>query len=167
MRIVSLKEFMTLPPGTIFEQYDVGGTDAGAVMIKNSVGTIQADTGSCDWDETQLAGSINLLGDEFPCGMGGFDHLERSPLHSVPMYVDVCGRNGLYPHVDDTSIKFVIYEQGDVLKMIASLINAAVLTGAPVEAPTLRKDEDESLGAVSLSDTLAALVQLIPTLKKP
>ena len=79
MRIVSLKEFMTLPAGTVYEQItdrssSALSSDTGALMIKGSAGSI-SERKQCDWNECPLAGTHNLLSENLPGGMDGYLYL--------------------------------------------------------------------------------------------
>ncbi|MES2201120.1 MAG: hypothetical protein V4498_02600 [candidate division FCPU426 bacterium] len=109
MRIVNLKEFLTMPSGTVYSKYEPCAF--GPINVKgDSIGEIDFYT----WD---LAGSIKADGtDEF------VERLHRAEKSGEDLETDFDqeGRDGMFQ--DDQL--FAVYSKEDVSKMIARLEGA-------------------------------------------
>ena len=114
MRVVNRSEFMMLPIGTIFSEWD--GSECIGMKVKNKT-LFGYDGKAIDYIEANIINSIENNGTE--------SFFEKVDLvndgESVSLDMSYYGRNGLF----DDEQKYAIYEEGDLLQMI-SLLQSSV-----------------------------------------
>ena len=145
MRYVGLKEFLSLPPGTVYEPARKDATGHGQLYVKGDI------VGDNDWYYLPLSGTLALMSDTHSDGMAGAFHLWKSPENSAPLYTDVWGREGTYP--EEGEVFFYIYEVADILKIITMLSGALVLQDADLRF----SPEEEELSKMQMAP------EVIPT----
>lgn len=139
MKIVTLKEFLNLPAGTVYEQVDDCQAPYGNIKIKGSNSEVLDN----DWTECELGGTDCLTTAKFIETLEGFsilskgETIDQKPIASVPYETNSWGRHGLYPDLEDNTYEFYIYEKDDVIKLIATLVgslrNVLKVTGERVD----------------------------------
>ena len=107
MRIVDRKTFLALPAGTLYTKYQPC-VFADLCIKRDSCGTD-------DWFYSALTGCLDVQNsDEF---IDICEALENDPTRSHPIDVQVEQRDGCYDQDD----KFAIYEDADIIKLIAEI----------------------------------------------
>lgn len=131
MRIVELKEFLTLPSGTVYHRYGPPKTMACFESLEIKLESIPEYN---DWSLIDLIGAV-----KHDCSEGLFEELgaagQDSSL-SIETEYDCGGRNGSYPDAE----RFAVLEEQDVRGLIAAL-QETLGTGGSESAPDLPRGD--------------------------
>lgn len=114
MRIVGLKEFMTLE-NILYTQYDRQDFDQSNFLIKWN----NLDWGSIDWIESPIEPAA-LEHNDYGDLCDKLDEAKKDSSKVFPMDFEYTGRYAYYPDIEDT-IKFAVYEKEDIVNLIATL----------------------------------------------
>lgn len=114
MRIVGLKEFMTLE-NILYTQYDRQDFDQSNFLIKWN----NLNWGSIDWIESPLE-PCSLEHNDYSDLCYKLDEAEKDSSKVFPMDFEYTGRYADYPDIEDP-IKFAVYEKQDIVSLIATL----------------------------------------------
>jgi len=112
MRIVELKEFLTLPEGTVYHRY--GPPDTMACFESLEI-KLESNPRFNDWGLVNLIGAV-----KHDCSAGLFEILGAAKSDSSVSFETEydCGeRNGVYPDAE----RFAVLEEQDVRGLIAAL----------------------------------------------
>lgn len=114
MRIVGLKEFMTLE-NILYTEYREETFDESNFLIKWN----NLDWGSVDWIESALEPSaINHI--DYGDLRSKLEEAEKDPSKTLPMDFEYTGRYADYPDIE-SKIKFAVYEKDDIINLITTL----------------------------------------------
>lgn len=114
MRIVGLKEFMTLE-NVLYTEYREHDFDVSNFLIKWN----NLNWGSIDWIESPLQPSA-IEHNDYGDLLDKLKEAEGDSTKTLDMDYEYTGRYGYYPDAEDP-IKFAVYEKEDILSLIATL----------------------------------------------
>lgn len=114
MRIVGLKEFMTLE-NVLYTEYRRDEFDSSNFLIKWN----NLDYGSIDWIESSLE-PMALEVNSYEDFCDKLEVAEKDSNVNFPMDFEYTGRYANYPGIEDP-IKFAVYEKDDIVNLISTL----------------------------------------------